>query len=127
MSYVTATAQLQCPFGTAPGVLIANSQTKVMIQGKPAATIQDAAPIKNIPPFAMCTTQTNPAVAAATAAALGTPTPAPCVPATTTWIPGSKSATRTFQGIPCLTNDCKCMCQWGGVISITNPGQTKVN
>jgi hypothetical protein len=126
MSFVTATAQLQCPLGLAPSVLNVTSQQKWVIQGKPVATIQDAIPMTNIMPFGMCTTQSNPAVAAATAAALGTPTPAPCVPNTSTWIPGNKSS-RTVQGKPCLTNDCKCMCMWGGVISVTNPGQTKVN
>lgn len=126
MSYVTSTASLTCPFGTAPATLIATNQQKVLIQGKPVATIMDAAPMTNITPFAMCTTQTNPAVAAATAAALGVPTPAPCVPATAAWMPGQK-ASRVIGGKPVLTNDCKCMCTYGGVISITNPGQAKVN
>lgn len=126
MSYVTSTASLTCPFGTAPSTLIVTSQQKVLIQGKPVATIMDAAPMTNITPFAMCITQTNPAVAAATAAALGVPTPAPCVPSTATWIPGSK-ASRVIDGKPVLTNDCKCMCAYGGVISVANPGQAKVN
>lgn len=126
MSYVTATAQLQCPFGLAPSTLMVTSQQKYLIGGKPVATIQDAVPMSNIMPFGMCTTQTNPAVASATAAALGVPTPAPCVPATTMWMPGNK-ASRGTQGKPYLTNDCKCMCQWGGMISIINPGEFKVN
>ena len=126
MSYVTASATLMCPFGMAPSTLMVTSQQKLLIEGKPVATIMDAAPISNIPPFGMCTTMSNPTVAAATAAKLGVFTPAPCVPATTAWIPGSK-ASRTIQGKPCVTNDCQCMCAYGGVISVSNPGQLKVN
>lgn len=126
MSYVTATASLMCPFGTAPSTLNVTSQQKVLMDGKPVATIMDAQPMANITPFAMCTNIANPAVSAATAAALGVLTPQPCVPVTTSWIPGSK-ASRVIQGRPCLTNDCQCMCAYGGVITITNPGQVKVN
>jgi len=126
MSYVTSTASLVCPFGTAPSRVIVASQQKYLIEGKPVATVMDAVPMTNIPPFAMCMTMSNPAVAAATAAKLGVFTPAPCVPVTASWIPGQK-ASRTIQGKPCLTNECQCTCAWGGVITITNPGQVKVN
>ena len=126
MSYVVSTAQIMCPFGTAPSVLNVTSQQKVLIEGKPVATVMDAQPVSNISPFAMCTTMTNPQVAAATAAALGVFTPAPCMPVTASWIPGQK-ASRVIDNKPCLTNDCQCMCAYGGTITITNPGQVKVN
>jgi len=126
LSYVTATAQLMCPFGDVGGPLMVTSQQKFLIQGKPVATIQDAAPMANIPTMGMCKNPANPQVAAATAAALGVLTPQPCIPATAAWIPGSKAKTLAG-GKPCLSNECTCMCSYGGVISITNPGQTKVN
>ena len=118
-------AQCMCTFGTGPAPIKVTSQSKVLEDGKPAATIQDAAPLTNVGPFAMCTTQTNPAVSAATAAALGVPTPAPCVPVTAgMWIqPNTKVL---IDGKPILTQDCKLMCTYGGQITITNPGQTKV-
>jgi len=126
LSYVTATAQLMCPFGDVGGPLMVTSQQKMLIDGKPVATIQDAAPMANIPTMGMCKNPANPQVAAATAAALGVLTPQPCIPATSSWIPGNK-ASRIIGGKPALSNECKCMCAYGGVISIAFPGQTKVN
>jgi hypothetical protein len=73
-------------------------------------------------PFGVCTSMANPMVAAATAAALGVLTPMPCIPAPAgPWAPGSpKVLIGTF---PALTQTCKLMCMWGGVIQITVPGQ----
>ncbi len=126
MSYVTATAQLMCPFGDAGGMLSVTSQQKFFIDGKLVATIQDAAPMVNIPTMGMCKNPANPMVAAATAANLGVLTPMPCIPATTSWIPGNK-VTTLAGGKPCLSNECTCMCMYGGVVSIAYPGQIKVN
>ncbi|HRW05750.1 MAG TPA: PAAR-like protein, partial [Caldilineaceae bacterium] len=70
-------------------------------------------------------TLSNPQVAAATSAALGVLTPQPCIPVTTQpWAPGSPMV--TIRNQPALNNGSTCLCQWGGVITITNPGQTKV-
>ena len=126
MSQLTAVgANLMCTMGTAPAPLKVTSQAVVMTEGKPAATIQDAAPMSNIGPFGMCTSLANPQVAAATAAALGVLTPQPCVPAPAgTWIP--TQPTVLINGKPCLAQDCKMMCAYAGQISIAMPGQTKV-
>ncbi len=119
-------ANLLCSFGTAPAPLKVTSQSIVLCEGKPAATIQDAAPMSNIGPFAMCTSLANPQVAAATAAALGVLTPQPCIPAPAgIWIPTKPKV--LIGGKPCLTQDCKLMCSYAGSISITLPGQTKSN
>jgi hypothetical protein len=91
----------------------------------PMATIMDNKPMVNILPFAMCNSLANPTVAAATAAALGVLTPMPCIPATVApWTPGSPTVLLGNQ--PALTNQSTCMCTWGGVITITNPGQVTV-
>lgn len=123
---VVSGASAICSFGTAPGTVNVTSQTTCMVEGKPAATIQDAQPT-NITPFGMCTSLANPQVAAATAAAMGVLTPQPCllVPAGT-WTPTSPGI--LAGGQPCLTNDSKLICSnGGGVISITYPGQVKTN
>lgn len=126
MSQLTAmSANLLCTFGTAPAPIKVTSQSVVLTEGKPAATIQDCAPMTNVGPFGMCTSLANPAVASATAAALGVLTPQPCTPVPAgTWIP--TKPTIIIGGKPCLTQDCKLMCSYAGSISITMPGQMKV-
>jgi hypothetical protein len=53
-------------------------------------------------------------------------TPQPCIPLTTApWAPGSPKVLIANQ--PALNNTSKCMCNWGGVISVNAPGQTKVS
>lgn len=114
-------ATMQCTFGMAPSTLMVNPLNRPMASGAPAASIQDSVPIVNIPPFGMCMTPSNPTVAAATAAALGVLTPMPCIPVTTgAWVPGSPTV--QVGGVPALNMDSKCVCAWGGVISITSPG-----
>ncbi|MGG6296324.1 DUF4280 domain-containing protein [Leptolyngbya sp. AN02str] len=119
-------ATLQCSFGLAPSTLVVVPKGPPVMDGGPlAATIMDHIPIANIPPFGMCTSLANPTVATATTAALGVLTPMPCIPVTAApWVPGS--LTVLVNNSPALNNNCKCMCTWGGVISILNPGQLTV-
>jgi len=113
-------AVLQCSFGLAPSTLIPLPVSRVTIEGKPAATITDSAPMVNVPPFGMCSSLANPTVAAATAAAFGVLTPMPCVPVTTPWKPGAPKT--TLGGKPALTAGSTCNCAWGGVIQLVMPG-----
>ena len=121
---VVAGAQVQCSFGQV-GNLNVTSNLKRLAGGKPIATIKDTQPMVNISPCGMCSSLANPQVASATAAALGVLTPQPCIPNTPgMWIGGQMKV--LIDGAPALTMDAKCMCSWGGAISIVNPGQTKV-
>ena len=118
-------AMLQCSFGAAPSSMVVLPSNRTMAGGVPAATIMDHVPLMNIMPFGMCNSPANPMVAAATAAALGVLTPMPCIPATSApWVPGAPTA--TIGGMPALDNTCKLMCNWAGVIQVTNPGQATV-
>ncbi|MCD8067640.1 MAG: DUF4280 domain-containing protein [Lachnospiraceae bacterium] len=120
---VVTGAMAMCTFGAAPGTLSVTSQTICLADSRPAATIQDCQ-TANITPFGMCSSLANPAVASATAAAMGALTPQPCtLVAAGTWIP--TKPTVLINGKPCLTSDCKLTCSYGGVISITSPGQVK--
>jgi hypothetical protein len=122
---VTTGAMMQCTFGIAPSTLNVLPMNFVTA-GSPAANIMDNKPMVNIPPFGMCNSPSNPTVAAATAAALGVLTPMPCIPMITApWAPGS--ATVMIKNMPALNNTSKCMCTWGGVISINSAGQFTVN
>ena len=98
--------------------------SRVTTDSMPLATITDSAPFVNIPTFGVCMLPSNPMVAAATAAALGVLTPQPCIPATAApWAPGSPTV--LVGGVPALTNDSRCMCMWGGVISVALPAQLR--
>jgi hypothetical protein len=116
-------ATLCCSMGNAPSRLSVLPACGVAGGGCPAASIQDIRPSLNIAPFGLCSAPTNPQVAAATAAAMGTLTPQPCVPMTAgPWTPGSQSVTVDDQ--PALTDACQCTCQWGGAIQVQDAGQT---
>jgi hypothetical protein len=115
---------LQCSFGAAPSSLVVLPQNQVLT-GTPAANIMDGKPLVNIPPFGMCSSIANPTVASATATALGVLTPMPCIPVTPApWAPGAPTV--LIANMPALDNNSKLMCNWGGVIQVTNPGQTTV-
>ena len=117
-------AVMMCTFGMAPSVLDALPDTGVLCP-TPAATIMDIAPIVNIPPFGMCMSEANPEVIAATAAALGVLTPMPCIPLIDDpWVPGAPTV--LLGGLPALTDDSICICMWGGVITIEDPGQVSI-
>ena len=123
--HVCNLATLQCSFGVAPGPFTVLPINRKTTTEEPSGTVWDNKPMVNIPTFGMCITQSNPAVAAATAAALGTPTPAPCVPATgtTPWFPGSTNV--TLADMQTIEQTDKLMCMWLGVISVVQPGQVK--
>ncbi len=122
---VVNTAQLACSFGLAPGALAVLPLNMTFCENQPAANIMDHMPFVNIAPFGACACPANPTVAAATAAAMGVPTPQPCLPVTVTpWAPGSPTVLLGNQ--PALNNGSTCNCVWGGVITITAPGQMSV-
>ena len=117
-------AMMMCSFGMAPSTLNVLPTNRVTTS-MPIATIMDNIPMVNIMPFGMCTSMSNPQVAAATSAALGVLTPMPCIPVTTApWAPGSPTV--LVGNYPALNNSSKLMCNWGGVIQITNHGTTNI-
>ncbi len=117
-------ANMKCTFGAAPSALMVMPENQTMTS-QPIATIMDNKPMVNILPFGMCSSMSNPAVAAATAAALGVLTPQPCMPVTTApWAPGSPTV--MVGNKPALNNSSKLMCAWGGVIDFASPGQTSI-
>jgi len=115
-------ATLKCSMGLAPSTLVVLPINRTLTSSQPAANINDHIPMVNIMPFGMCTTPTNPAVAAATTAAQGVLTPMPCIPVTPApWITGTPNV--VLGNIPCLDNTHTLMCSWTGVITVLNPGQ----
>ncbi len=123
---VVTGAKVSCTFGSKPSDITVTSQTRCNIGGKPAATIQDMQPNVNVQSFGMCSSMANPAVASATAAALGVLTPQPCtmVPAGT-WVPAKPKL--LIDGKPCLCSNSQLVCGMGaGFITIMSPGEMKV-
>ena len=121
---VCAGAMLKCSFGMAPASLIVLPVNRVM-EGAPGANIMDNKPFVNILPFGACQSLANPAVIAATTAAMGVLTPMPCIPVVPApWIP--TEPTVLLANMPILLDDSKAFCAWAGVISISQAGQAKV-
>ncbi|MGH9178016.1 MAG: DUF4280 domain-containing protein [Acidimicrobiales bacterium] len=123
---VVSGATIACTMGTTPSTLTVPPVKRTNVGGAPGAVVPDNVPMANVAPFGMCTTPSNPQVAAATSAASGVLTPQPCIPVTTApWAPGA--GTVLIGGTPAVNDVCTCMCTWGGLISITNPGQVTVD
>jgi len=120
-------AVMQCTMGLAPSTLsVIPMGTPVQGANMMAATIMDNKPMANVAPFGMCQSLANPTVASATAAALGTLTPMPCIPMTVApWAPGAVKA--MINNKPALHDGCKLMCNWAGSISITFAGQVTID
>jgi len=122
---VCMNAMMMCSFGMAPSSLVVLPVNRVLTDMVPDANIMDHIPMVNIMPFGMCMSPANPVVAAATAAALGVLTPMPCIPATASpWVAGAPTVLLGNQ--PTLDNVSTLMCNWGGVIQFTYPGEVTV-
>jgi hypothetical protein len=107
-----------CDMGFFPSVLIVEP-LGVFANDLPAGTILDIIPEVNIPSFGLCHSPLNPEVIALTAAALGVPVPAPCIPIVVDpWISPSNVL---IDGLPILTEGSVCECLWAGTIVLTGP------
>jgi hypothetical protein len=114
-------AKLKCSEGTSTSTLTVLPTNSTDAGDQPAATVMDHEPMVNIAPFGMCKTQSNPQVAAATAAAQGVLTPMPCMPVISApWSSGASVVMIDDQ--KALTDGSKCNCAWTGSIEITDPG-----
>lgn len=117
---VTAGTLCMCSFGIAPSPVIATGVQTLGVN-MPMATIMD----KPMAPFGMCSSLANPAVASATAAALGVLTPQPCTPMLVgPWFPGSPTV--LINNKPALNNSSKLMCAFAGVISVISASAVTV-
>ena len=117
--FVCQGALLQCSFGMAPSSFSVIDPLRPKVENKPAGNIMDNKPMVNIMPFGMCQSMANPSVASATSAAMGVLTPMPCIPVIAApWTPGGQVK---FSNFPALMDNCKCMCNWGGQISVSFP------
>lgn len=113
---------MKCTMGTTPARLTVLPIRTVFLAGQPMANISDHLTMVNLAPFGLCRSLGFPATASATAAALGTLTPMPCMHNTPfPWMGGKMDY--LVQNQPALLKSCKCQCIWGGTISLVNDGQ----
>ena len=118
-------ASMQCSFGMTPSSLVVLPKNTTFTGQMPDANIMDHVPMVNIMPFGMCSSLANPAVASATAAALGVLTPMPCIPNTPApWVTGAPTV--LLGNAPTLDNVSKLNCVWGGVIQFVDAGEETV-
>lgn len=126
--HVCTGAKLKCSFAMPPGITNYNviPDNSKMIDNMHAANILDNVPMAEIPPFGMCMAPTNPQFIAATAAALGTPTPVPCVPIfPAPWVPGAIAPPVMLVNQPALDDTSVLLCMWLGVVSVAYAGQIR--
>ena len=121
-NHVCNGATLQCSFGSSISTFVVLPINHVITNNQPAANIMDHKSMVNVMPFGVCSSIANPAVASATAAAMGVLTPMPCVPNTPApWIPGSPTVLEA--NFPALNDPSILNCAWAGIIKIIFPGQ----
>lgn len=124
-SAVVDGAMTACSFGASPATLGVPPTKRAFVSSRAAATVMDHIAFVNIRPFGLCSSLANPAVAAATAAALGVLTPMPCAPVTPApWLPGIPST--KIGPFNALSPTSTCRCTYGGVITVALPGQVTV-
>ncbi|GHU84877.1 hypothetical protein FACS1894198_1500 [Clostridia bacterium] len=122
---LTGGVSLTCSFGAAPTPLNVMPEHGVLVENKVIVCSDNTVPNVNITPFGMCSSLANPAVSAATTAAMGVLTPQPCTPMIAgTWLPFS--ATVLVGGKPVVGADATLTCSYAGVISVVAPGQLSV-
>lgn len=121
-SYVCSGAMMRCTMGTSLAKLTVLPTKTVNLTGQPQANISDNKTMVNLAPFGLCRSLGFPATASATAAAMGTLTPMPCMHNTPMpWMGGKMDY--LIKGQPALLKSCKCQCMWGGTISLVTDGQ----
>ena len=105
-------------------LIVADPLRKMKLNGKSVAVATDIS-VYNISTFGMCNNINNPAVAAATAAAQGVLTPAPCVPAVVgSW---NNTAKKTqINGVGAVREDSTLNCTYGGYIKTGNATFLKI-
>lgn len=121
-SYVVEGATLKCSFGDSSSKLMIPVKHEVYINNKTQGNMMDYIPMVNITPFGLCSSPTNPAVIAATAASFGKPQKVPCIPAIAApWMCCKNDVLIT--NFPAILKSSKLMCMWCGVITVEDDGQ----
>ena len=121
---VVSGAMLRCTMGSAPSPLQVDGGGPTA-GGLPIATIANNKSGQNIQPFGNCDSDANLGASRKRPRPGVAPSFPQCMPVIVSpWIPGSPGV--MAGNVPVVSSTCQCRCQWGGVISILNPGQPAV-
>ncbi|KAF6558368.1 DUF4280 domain-containing protein [Paenibacillus sp. EKM202P] len=121
--YVVAGAILSCSFGTQPTRLKRPFSHGVYVKEKAQMNVGDYLSGTNIKNFGRCSCPANPAVKSSDMVDIYGVKKANCVPVITgPWIGGKSDV--LVEGEPALLDQCSNACIYGGMIRITDDGQT---
>ena len=94
-------------------------------EGNPLMSVLDSVPYLNIPSFGQCKSPANP-MNWKMAGPVPVFVPSSCIPIPVSpWSPGAKKTKLGNQ--PVVLQNSKTMCVWAGSITVTDPGQKKID
>lgn len=108
-------SMMMCSFAVGPSTY-SSLRATMLINNKPATTINDCIPIVNITPFPGCTAPTHPAYPA-------NPSVNPCIPALSSFVPTNVLTQIQGEPVNTLNNCAMCNTAAGGVVQFVNPVQ----
>lgn len=118
MTYVVDEAKTECSQGIGISTLYKGCEWNLYLHDKKMLTIADNVPNKNVKPFPLCKSPSNPAVIA------NDMKPAACNPVICSkWINGKTDV--ILKGELALNSECLLGCVYGGIIKIVDDGQRK--
>lgn len=123
---VCSGAKIACSFGAGPkSMLVLPLNRTLTANTKPIANCLDIIPFVNIPAFGNCLSPANP-MNWKMAGPVPVFIPSSCIPIPVApWAPAAKKT--KLANSPVVLANSKTACAWAGSISITNPGQTKID
>lgn len=123
---VCSGAKIACSFGSGPkSMLVLPLNRTLTANTKPIANCLDIIPFVNIPAFGNCLSPANP-MNWKMAGPVPVFIPSSCIPIPVApWAPAAKKT--KLANSPVVLANSKTACAWAGSISVTNPGQTKID
>jgi len=123
---VCSGAKIKCSFGAGPkSMMVLPLNRTLTANTKPIANILDIIPFVNIPAFGQCKSPANP-MNWKMAGPVPVFVPSSCIPIPVSpWSPGAKKTKIGNQ--PVVLANSKTMCVWAGSITVTDPGQKKID
>ena len=123
---VCSGAKIKCSFGAGPKSMVVLPLNRTLTANtKPIENTLDVIPFLNIPAFGQCKSPAN-HMNWKMAGPVPVFVPSSCIPIPVSpWSPGAKKTKLGNQ--PVVLENSKTMCVWAGSITVTDPGQKKID